>query len=118
MTTFKYAAKGPGGKTVEGTINANDRNEAVAELREGRLRNIDYAIRQIRCRHRTRMRKAGNANAAILTQQHFKAAEASGVFRDVPLEAIEKRIDDCAGGARLRQIESARNTIRIVAKID
>lgn len=33
MTSFKYAAKGPGGKTVEGTINATDRQEAVAELR-------------------------------------------------------------------------------------
>ncbi|MBI5362258.1 MAG: type II secretion system F family protein [Planctomycetes bacterium] len=37
MTTFKYAAKGPGGKTVEGTINANDKNEAVAELRKQNL---------------------------------------------------------------------------------
>lgn len=37
MTTFKYAAKGPGGKTVEGTINANDKNEAVAELRRQNL---------------------------------------------------------------------------------
>ena len=33
MSTFRYAAKGPGGKTVEGTISAADRNEAVAELR-------------------------------------------------------------------------------------
>jgi type IV pilus assembly protein PilC len=37
VTTFKYAAKGPGGKTVEGTINANDKNEAVAELRRQNL---------------------------------------------------------------------------------
>ena len=37
MTTFKYAAKGPGGKTVEGTINANDKTEAVAELRKQNL---------------------------------------------------------------------------------
>lgn len=37
MTTFKYAAKGPGGKTVEGTINANDKNEVVAELRKQNL---------------------------------------------------------------------------------
>lgn len=37
MTTFKYAAKGPGGKTVEGTINANDKNDAVAELRKQNL---------------------------------------------------------------------------------
>lgn len=37
MTTFKYAAKGPGGKTVEGTINANDKTEAVAELRRQNL---------------------------------------------------------------------------------
>ena len=37
MSTFKYAAKGPGGKTVEGTINAADRNEAVAELRRQNL---------------------------------------------------------------------------------
>jgi type IV pilus assembly protein PilC len=37
VTTFKYAAKGPGGKTVEGTINANDKNEAVAELRKQNL---------------------------------------------------------------------------------
>ena len=37
MSTFKYAAKGPGGKTVEGTIDAADRNEAVAELRKQNL---------------------------------------------------------------------------------
>jgi len=37
VSTFKYAAKGPGGKTVEGTIDAADRNEAVAELRKQNL---------------------------------------------------------------------------------
>lgn len=37
MTTFKYAAKDPAGKTVEGTITANDRNEVVAELRKKNL---------------------------------------------------------------------------------
>lgn len=37
MSTFKYAAKGPGGKTVEGTVDAADRNEAVAELRKQNL---------------------------------------------------------------------------------
>jgi type IV pilus assembly protein PilC len=37
VTTFKYAAKGPGGKTVEGTINASDKTEAVAELRKQNL---------------------------------------------------------------------------------
>ena len=33
MTTFKYAAKDPGGKTVEGTIDAADREEVLNELR-------------------------------------------------------------------------------------
>lgn len=37
MSSFRYAAKGPGGKTVEGTINAADRGEAVAELRRKNL---------------------------------------------------------------------------------
>jgi type IV pilus assembly protein PilC len=37
VTTFKYAAKDPAGKTVEGTINANDKNEVVAELRKKNL---------------------------------------------------------------------------------
>ncbi len=37
MTNFRYAAKGPGGKTVEGTIDASDRQEAVAELRRQNL---------------------------------------------------------------------------------
>ncbi len=37
MNTFKYAAKGPGGKTVEGTIEAADQSEAVAELRRQNL---------------------------------------------------------------------------------
>ena len=31
MTTFKYAAKDPTGKTVEGTIQANDKNERLYE---------------------------------------------------------------------------------------
>ena len=33
MTSFKYAAKKPTGQTVEGTIQADDKNAAVAELR-------------------------------------------------------------------------------------
>lgn len=33
MTTFNYAAKGPGGQTVEGQISAESKAEAVAELR-------------------------------------------------------------------------------------
>lgn len=37
MTNYRYAAKGPGGKTVEGTIEAQDRQEAVAELRRQNL---------------------------------------------------------------------------------
>lgn len=37
LTNFKYAAKGPGGNTVEGTIEASDRNEAVSELRRQNL---------------------------------------------------------------------------------
>ena len=37
MITFKYAAKDPAGKTIEGTIQANDRNEVVAELRKKNL---------------------------------------------------------------------------------
>ena len=34
MIHFKYAAKGPGGQTVEGTISAQSKAEAVAELRK------------------------------------------------------------------------------------
>lgn len=37
MTTFKYAAKAPGGKTVEGTINAADKSEVAAELKRQNL---------------------------------------------------------------------------------
>lgn len=37
MNSFHYAAKNSGGKTVEGTIDANDRSEAVAELRRKNL---------------------------------------------------------------------------------
>ena len=37
MTTFKYAAKRPGGQSVEGTIQAGDRGEALAELRRQNL---------------------------------------------------------------------------------
>ncbi len=37
MITFKYAAKDSAGKTIEGTIQANDRNEVVAELRRKNL---------------------------------------------------------------------------------
>jgi type IV pilus assembly protein PilC len=33
VTSFKYAAKKPTGQTVEGTIQADDKNAAVAELR-------------------------------------------------------------------------------------
>jgi type IV pilus assembly protein PilC len=37
VTSFKYAAKKPTGQTVEGTISADDRNQAVAELRKQNL---------------------------------------------------------------------------------
>ena len=37
MVVFRYAAKDPSGKTVEGTLQAGDRNEAVAELRRQNL---------------------------------------------------------------------------------
>lgn len=37
MITFKYSAKGPGGQSVEGTISADSRAEAVAELRSKKL---------------------------------------------------------------------------------
>ncbi len=37
MITYKYAAKDQAGKTIEGTIQAGDRNEAVAELRRKNL---------------------------------------------------------------------------------
>lgn len=37
MSNFKYAAKGPSGKTVEGTISAATKAEAVAELRKQNL---------------------------------------------------------------------------------
>lgn len=37
MTSFKYAAKGPGGKTVEGQIEATDRSEVLSELRRQNL---------------------------------------------------------------------------------
>jgi type IV pilus assembly protein PilC len=37
VTSFKYAAKAPGGKTVEGTIQAGDKSEAIAELRRQNL---------------------------------------------------------------------------------
>jgi len=37
LIQFKYAAKGPGGKTVEGTIAAASKSEAVTELRKQNL---------------------------------------------------------------------------------
>jgi len=37
VTSFKYAAKKPTGQTVEGTITADDKNQAVAELRKQNL---------------------------------------------------------------------------------
>jgi type IV pilus assembly protein PilC len=37
VTSFKYAAKKPSGQTVEGTISADDKNHAVAELRKQNL---------------------------------------------------------------------------------
>ncbi len=37
MVIFRYAAKDANGKTVEGTVQANDKNEAVNELRKQNL---------------------------------------------------------------------------------
>jgi type IV pilus assembly protein PilC len=37
VTSFKFAAKGPGGKTVEGQIEAADRTEVLSELRRQNL---------------------------------------------------------------------------------
>ena len=48
MTTFKYAAKGPGGKTVEGEIQANDRTEVLTELRSQNL--VVMSIDEVKAR--------------------------------------------------------------------
>ena len=37
MVIFRYAAKDASGRTVQGTVQANDKNEAVAELRKQNL---------------------------------------------------------------------------------
>jgi type IV pilus assembly protein PilC len=37
VTNYKYAAKGPGGKAIEGTIEATDRQEVLSELRRQNL---------------------------------------------------------------------------------
>jgi type IV pilus assembly protein PilC len=37
VVTFRYAAKDASGRTVQGTVQANDKNEAVAELRKQNL---------------------------------------------------------------------------------
>jgi type IV pilus assembly protein PilC len=37
VTNFKYAAKGPGGKKIEGSISASTKADAVAELRKQNL---------------------------------------------------------------------------------
>jgi type IV pilus assembly protein PilC len=37
VTSFRYASKNPGGQTVEGTIQAGDKSEALAELRRQNL---------------------------------------------------------------------------------
>lgn len=70
MTTFKYAAKGPGGKTVEGTINANDKTEAVAELRKQNLVVV-------------RVDEASGGNTAS-AKAPKKASANTGFFKKVP----------------------------------
>lgn len=54
MTSFKYAAKGPGGKTVEGQMEAEDRNEVLNELRRQNL--VVMRIDEVTARRRKGLR--------------------------------------------------------------
>ncbi|MFT7487272.1 MAG: type IV pilus assembly protein PilC [Candidatus Paceibacteria bacterium] len=55
MTSFKYAAKGPGGKTVEGEIEASDRTEVLNELRRKNL--VVMSIDEVKGRKKGRRGK-------------------------------------------------------------
>lgn len=57
LTNFKYSAKGPGGDTVEGTIEAADRNEAVNELRRQNL--VVVKMDEVSAAKARRAKKAG-----------------------------------------------------------
>lgn len=60
MTSFRYAAKGPGGKTVEGTISAADKQEAVAELRRQ-----DLVVMRVDEAAAMRARGSGNGGGSL-----------------------------------------------------
>ena len=51
MTSYKYAAKNNGGQTVEGTIQAGDKSEALAELRRQNL--VPIRVDEVANRSRT-----------------------------------------------------------------
>ena len=59
MADFRYAAKDPAGKTVEGTIQANDRNEAVHLLR-----NKDLIVLRVDQGKKSRKKKGGGGGGS------------------------------------------------------
>ena len=62
MTSFKYAAKNNGGQTVEGTIQAMDKGEALAELRRQNL--VPIRVDEVSGKHRA-PRKLGGKNLTL-----------------------------------------------------
>lgn len=70
MTSFKYAAKGPGGKTVEGTINANDKAEALSELRRQ-----DLVVMRVEPTSAARKKAAGGSFSLFKPKPKAKKSE-------------------------------------------
>ncbi len=58
MSTFKYAAKKPGGQSVEGTIQAGDRGEALNELRRQNL--VVLKVEQVAAKGAAKSRSSGS----------------------------------------------------------
>jgi len=57
VTIFKYAAKKAGGQSVEGTIQANDRTEALGELRKQNL--VVLKVEQVSDKAAEKTKKSG-----------------------------------------------------------
>ena len=67
MTTFRYAAKNPAGKTIEGNIDADDRGSAIADLRSKNLVviNIEQGAGKKRAKGSGAGQKAGAAKGGL-----------------------------------------------------
>jgi hypothetical protein len=91
---------------------------SLAKAGDSGLRDIDEPISKVCCGHRAGMGKFRDTDYAILPEDDIDTSKASGVFRNVPINAIEQPGHNGARRACLGFIQAAVVAIGIIRQVN